>query len=147
MTLLLSVDPGIDTGWATWLNGKLYACGLGQGWKGMFDRAIIELPQVYPKIPAKQANDLITLAVRVGQYKERLELIGTPVTLVHPHRWKGSIKKEIHHRRVFAKLDPAEQFLTLPWFKDGDSYGKGHNVMDAIGLGLYELKRLVPGIN
>ncbi len=142
--LLLSVDPGIDTGFAIWKDGLLCYCGLGEVWP-VVDRAIIELPQVYPKISAKQANDLITLAVRVGQYKERIEDLGedAPVRLVHPHTWKGNVPKDIHHPRIWAKLDPSEQHIFNKDTK-ATTLSKRHNVLDAIGLGLYDLKRLVP---
>ncbi len=143
--MLLSIDPGIDTAWAQWKDGRLWACKLS----GNFDltwvsSAIIECPQVYPGTPQKQANDLITLAVMVGRYQEQFLARKIPVTLILPHKWKGTIPKDVHNNRVLSRLDPKERELYQTSVL-GVPSSKRHNVVDAIGLGLYALKRLVPG--
>ncbi len=137
MIALLAIDPGVDTGWAIFMQQRLYLCGLGM-WPQAFlyeAEAIMERPQVYPRTRPKQANDLITLAIRVGQYKERIEARGAKVTLILPNKWKGSVPKPIHNQRVKDTLTPVE----LKILGAGD-----HNVIDAVGLGLYALNRLVP---
>ncbi len=130
----LAVDPGISTGWAL-INrgGLLIQCGRGQAFPAC-TRAIIELPQVYraamsPVNPA----DLIVLAVRVGQYKERLEVAGAKVELVQPASWKHQVKKHIHHPRIMAALSPADLPAMLSGLK-GLTEKQAEDVWDAIGL-------------
>ncbi len=144
--MLLSIDPGIDTAWAMWrVDGSLHSCELSDKWHTyMVTRAIIECPQVYPGTPAKQANDLITLAVMVGRYQAHFMERSIPVTLVPPHKWKGATPKDIHNARVLGRLTDAERTV---YHKASMSLpaSKRHNVIDSIGIGLYALKRLVPG--
>lgn len=142
--MLLAIDPGLDTGWAVFDDDKkLIACGLGQpnALDGAFTRdAVIERPQVYSQRLMKgDPNDLITLAIQVGQYKERLEARGAYVTLVKPHAWKGTMPKDVCNRRVLGRLAAPEmdvlEAIAAPT-------SKKHNVIDAIGIGLWKLGRL-----
>lgn len=144
---LLSIDPGRDTGWAFFDNGVLVECGLTS--VGMpncratyllcfADSVIVELPQVYRAAQSKgDPNDLIKVAVEVGQWKERSKLARGPCTLVHPAEWKKQVPKDIHHMRIMEHLYALERgkIPALP-------KTKAHNVLDAIGLGLWHLKRI-----
>ncbi len=130
----LAVDPGLSTGWALVdANGTLTKCGRGEVFPKC-DRGIIELPQIYraSMSPAPPAG-LIVLAVRVGQYKERLEVTGATVELVQPASWKGQVKKNIHHPRILAALKAAD----LQAMRDGLrglTDKQAEDVWDAIGL-------------
>lgn len=141
--MLLSIDPGIDTGWAVWAaTGSLVTCGLGPPSNNTLHgirEAVIEKPQVYVRGKG-DPNDLITLAILVGQYKERLEKAHVPVTLVIPHTWKGNVPKSIHNDRVLGKLTVLERALYTQSVLSL-AVSKRHNVIDAIGLGLWLLKR------
>lgn len=142
---LLSIDPGRDTGWAFWVDGYLTECGLTSveadncRAKYLFpwvDETIIELPQVYRAAQSKgDPNDLIKVAVEVGQWKERAKK--ARCTLVHPAEWKKQVPKDIHHNRVMECLYTYERGKIPPLPKT-----KAHNVLDAIGLGLWYLKRM-----
>lgn len=89
---------------------------------------------------------------------------GCPIIAVGPRQWKGSMPKPVHHMKVLAALSVAEQRV-LPgdaiarvkaareagartrWAKPGASYyGRwtGHNLLDAVALGLWHLGRLRP---
>src|SRR5882757_2910010 len=105
--MILAIDPGISTGWCL-LGKDCIACSAGENWPSVLE-AIIEYPEVYPDTRPSQANNLITLALRVGQYKERLERVGVNVRLVKPKEWKGQTPKDVHHRRGRAKLSANEQ--------------------------------------
>ena len=80
-----------------------------------------------------------------------------------PAKWKGSVPKPIHHARVWRELDGKERALlggsaTLDrieaakregalerWAKPGAFYygtWTGHNLLDAVALGLWRLKRI-----
>ena len=131
----LAIDPGLSTGWAlldAW--GDLVGCGNGQDWPAGIDRAIIELPQVYrPGMSHAKPENLITLAVRVGQYKERLEVSGAVVLLEKPATWKGQVPKSVHHPRIRKALLPSEIPAMLAGLR-GVTAKRSEDVWDAIGL-------------
>ena len=130
----LAVDPGLSTGWALLGDsGWLARCGRGQIFPAC-RFAIIELPQVYrPSGSPAPPDDIVTLAVRVGQYKERLEARGAKVQLVKPASWKGQVKKDVHHQRIFAKLTQIERTAARECLK-GVTEKQAEDVWDAIGL-------------
>ncbi len=130
----LAIDPGISTGWAQLTRlGMLLACGRGEKFPKC-ERAIIELPQVYRASASRaRPEDLITLAIRVGQYKERLEVRGVNVQLVQPATWKGQVKKGVHHPRILTSLAPAD-IPALEAGLRGLSEKQAEDVWDAIGL-------------
>ena len=131
---LLAIDPGIKTGWALIDSaGIILSCGAGQSWPSA-TLALIELPQVYrPGSSAARPEDLITLAVRVGQYKERLEVAGALVELVHPASWKGQLDKNTHHRRILRDLSAQDRPGVLEGLT-GLTPKRAEDVWDAIGL-------------
>lgn len=147
--MLLAIDPGKSTGWAEFNEEKrLVVCGatdeigiLNGLWKPQ--HVVIEYPQVYPTTPAKQANDLIGLAIQAGEYKHHFIWRGANVRLVRPAEWKGQVPKPIHNARVRTWLSPAEKDIVA-------KAGEGLNVkaltdmVDAVGLGCWALKRDMP---
>lgn len=138
---LLAIDPGNDLGWALFDGGTLERAGLRNPPVDAAHQAIIERPQVYRSSKSKgDPNDLITLAIGVGQMKERLESCGATVELVLPATWKGQIPKDIHHRRILGLLAPTEK-TRLDACLSGVAAGIRHNVLDAVGLGLWFLRR------
>ncbi len=144
--ILLAIDPGISTGWALFSQGILHRVGTGQLWDcGYPNMCIMEKPQIYPHAKGRP-NDLITLAIQVGEYKQLVESRGARVELVLPHTWKGNVPKEIHHARILGKLSEAEKAL-VPRVKTSQKnpHGYDNNILDAVALGMYRLGRLVPG--
>lgn len=151
---LLTIDPGAHlVGWASFEDGRLARCGLVRESKlglghaiaerfqsnGAYcDRVVIELPQVYGRRSPIDPNDLITLAVTVGRVAQALGH-ATPIEFVHPHAWKGSVPAEVMLKRIASRLDTGEAH-TLHTTKVPASLE--HNVIDAIGIGLWALKRL-----
>jgi hypothetical protein len=100
------------------------------------DRAIGEKPLLTQHRPVNSSpdiitrgNDLIQTAIRLGVYLEACQT--SDATLVYPGQWKGQVPKDIHNRRVLAKLTPAERAL-VP---------NDHNAIDATGLLLWALER------
>ena len=104
---------------------------------GAVASVVCELPQVYPHSKV-DPNDLVRLAVRVGELKALAEHMGATVTLVLPRQWKGSVPKTIHGRRIQGQLSPWERgiYSAVPC-----AASKRHNVLDAIGLGIWFLQR------
>lgn len=135
--MFLCVDPGIDTGWALFDGDTLRICGLGLPHPLPFLQFLevlyIERPQVYPRSKTNP-NDLITLAIQVGRIIER---VGLPTQTVLPREWKGQVPKGVMCRRITQALTPQERAL-LP----GLPPSKLHNVLDAVGIGLWKKGRL-----
>lgn len=145
---ILAIDPGRDTGWALLREDRtLVDCGLGSpptNFNG--HRIVIEKPQIYRGRASKaDPNDLITLAILVGQLTERYLTRGCHVEHIIPHDWKGSVDGDVLVRRIEASLTDADRqvleskLLSVP-------KGKRHNVIDAIGLGRWSLVRARAGV-
>ncbi len=103
---------------------------------------VVEKPKIYPGTPHVDANDLIDLAAVVGAL-----LVAIPADEVrtpHPQEWKGQIPKPkrstdpyIVEERNREKLTPEEvERIEYPRAK-----GLRHNVTDAVGIGLWALRR------
>lgn len=103
-----------------------------------------ERPRIYPnsKVPP---SDIITLAIRAGEaigpYRYPADgSTGSKVTYYEPSEWKGSVAKNVHHSRLWGHLGPAERALVAE-VAAGMAPSKRHNMMDAIGIGLFALGR------
>lgn len=151
--MYLAIDPGLDTAWALFTDAAhMIGCGLGNprpveiksyvraaetGDHGLPDVhvALIERPKIYQARNMKgNPNDIITLAINVGQYKEAWESIGVRVVLATPHEWKGSQSKEINNNLTLESLSLAERAIV----RKAAQYvpkSKQHNILDAIGMG------------
>jgi hypothetical protein len=152
---LLSIDPGKHHyAWAWWLSGKLQDCGrTGNDWERcqglvqelygvIFDTCVIELPQVYQQRKWKgDPNDLIQVALTVGALGAWIQMHSpAEVKLVRPHTWKGSVPKDIMGNRILSKLETREEKIVK---LAGAGLGnKKHDVVDAVGIGLWSLGRL-----
>ena len=146
--MILAIDPGVDSGWAILdtPTRALQGCGLGSPnpTGRSFDRIIIECPKLRPW-GEKNPNAILTLARNAGQWGGRLEHLG-PVEFILPNDWKGSVKKEISHSRLWAKLSSEEKDVVDAAFKahpgrNGMAPSKRHNVLDAIGIALWGVGR------
>lgn len=140
--MFLSIDPGEDQGFAIFSDeSELLDFGLGDPRKSEHHRmrdlayVVVECPVIYPHGGKADPNDLIKLARRVGRIEERYLFADVPVYLIAPAHWKGQTPKAVTRAR-------ARSVLELPTLRRIDKYlknlgdSKGHNVYDAIGLGL-----------
>lgn len=142
MTVLLAIDPGVSTGCAVFRDGELADAWNGEPKVAWFDRVVIELPQVYTsRLMKGDPNDLITLAVRVGRYTERLTPHAGALEHVKPATWKGQVPKDIHHNRMIKRLGVAEAYL-LASVLEPMAEKPREDVCDAVALGLWALGRL-----
>ena len=148
MTDLVAIDPGTEqAGFARFKEGRLtqavlvrekgstkeqrawrVACKLGELCQPE-DSIILEYPQIYVRSPG-DPDDLLALALVVGGVLS-LQKGGE---LVRPRTWKGQVPKKIMVNRILKHLDDAERELCKD-IKDN------HNVLDAVGVGLWKLKR------
>lgn len=149
--MLIAIDPGKTSGFAAYMGGKLIeACAIKE--QALLARAaansslpgcfssrpifVCELPVVY-KSRNVPASDLINLAVLVGDLRGLFRAKGFETVLVKPRTWKGTVPKEIHNRRVLRELTQEEKAI-LPKRPRARDYD--HNMIDAVGLGLWFLK-------
>jgi hypothetical protein len=136
---LLAVDPGKYSGWAFFSDqGLLEACGTGfpEYAEKMVRKTVVEVPQVYPQHPVPP-QDLVTLSFTAGRFVG--QVMGE-VWIVHPHEWKGNLPKEVCANRVRSKLS-SKELLVLVKCEGTVPVKQMHNVLDAIGIGLFFLKR------
>lgn len=156
---ICAIDPGTkETGLALFDDGKLKHCTLMRAksidgminelanvdWPALFDYpdiVIVEQPTIYPRDGAKKSNALIKVSLIAGAAASAFGCSSwTTVKFVEPRTWKGSVPKDIHNKRTLDKLDHGEslvytmRMISLPG-------GLVHNMVDAIGLGLYEIGR------
>ncbi len=147
---LIAIDPGAHAvGWASFESGELRKCGMADRERvldGLFSRvpsvnAVIEQPQIYEQRAQKgDPNDLISVALTAGFVECALVFGGaSEVQYVWPRKWKGGVKKNLHNARVLAQLE-ADELQALK--QCGVFASKRHNVIDAIGIGLWRLGRL-----
>lgn len=139
---LLAFDPGNRTGWARFVGQKLVAAGLlkaGRIELGWPQKVVVEVPRWYPKEHEIDVNDLLDLGLKAGVLSGFYEQRGVEVESVFPRTWKGTVPKKIHNERVLAALTEEEVALLprRPRAKDHD-----HNVLDAVGIGLWKLGRM-----
>jgi hypothetical protein len=126
---------------------------------------IVEKPQVYPGADEKNPNDLLEVYGAARFAEGIIRARGGPAAhYVLPREWKGSFKKPPHHRQVWAALTPPERaafaecaghsvdFIgdkieaacqRLARTREVSGYSwKAHNLLDAVGLGLWHHRRL-----
>lgn len=97
-------------------------------------RVIVEVPTGRGGNTKATPDNLIALALKAGRVIGRYEQLGQFVLTVTPNQWKGSVPKAIHHKRIRAALSTDELLLLV---------GASSDVIDAVGLGLWDLGRLV----
>jgi len=94
-------------------------------------RAVIEIPKVHRDTPNTEA--ITKLSAACGAYTAILQAAGFCVEWVEPRVWKGTTPKDVMFNRIIAKLSEEEYtYIDKP---------KDHNVVDAIGVGLWKIKR------
>lgn len=160
---LLSCDPGSKRcALAYWqrsaTSGRLVHVGFTDTVKGfVFPGAelAIEIPYIYPKGPqgkkeGADPNDSIAVAYAAGLIAglRQPRVIETYL----PREWKKQIPKQIHHERIWNCLEgwerevlPIETWERIQIGINGGPYSwGGHNLLDAVGIGLVFLGRLRP---
>jgi hypothetical protein len=147
--MLLAIDPSsavTRTGWAIFDDGRLVACGKGAPppeWLEGVVEAVLEHPVIYPGGRTANPNDIVKLAVSMGEMAGALEAHGVRTRYVEPRAWKGTIDPAACCRRVWRRLDEAEAAVAEA-FKpeaEGDIKGGKDHVLDAIGIGLQAVGR------
>lgn len=141
MTDVLAIDTGERTGWAYFRSGKLTTvatCSHEEFFEiqwvapGMPTslNVQIEQPKFYPHGKNKtDVDDLLGLAIKVGEMCRFFLERGIAPHLVFPHEWKGQLPKDVCQRRCEGKLSNEEKAV-LP-------KRMSNHAWDAIGIGLW----------
>lgn len=162
MSTLLAIDPGkIWLGWAGFRDGKLRGAGCSKspaghysshfsnmvlhvgflgGFGAMVDCVALESMTVRgdgSPVPPQDLIDVQTVGCLVARS------FSSDVRLLTPMDWKGTIRKSVHHPRIRAALDETERGIAGCACDRAGAHAK--EVMDAIGLGLFFLKRTDKG--
>lgn len=146
---LIAIDPGTEqAGFARFVEGRLVQATLvrekgstkeQRAWRvarklgELFETGedlVIEHPQIYVRSKG-DPDDLLALALVVGG----VLAVHEGGELVRPRTWKGQVPKKIMTNRILKHLAGDERALCAK-VKDN------HNVLDAVGVGLWKLKRL-----
>jgi hypothetical protein len=141
MARLVSIDPGNNTGIAVWEDGRMVQAYLVQDSAPsaacLGAETVVEIPRIYPTGKGKgDPNDLIQVAYVAG----RISAGASRVVKVYPYQWKGQVDQEILERRILERLTQWE-LREIPRLPKSTL----HNVTDAVGIGLWYLKRMGVG--
>lgn len=142
---LVAVDSGADSGFALFEGGVLSLAALVSIDK-IHDSLYCRVNECVVEIPDRvkvNPKSIIKLALNAGRWIERFGLqTRAEVRAVEASAWKASTDPDILARRILACLTPAE-LARVP--KTKSALGYNHNVVDAIGLGLWRLGRMGRG--
>jgi hypothetical protein len=162
--LVLGIDPGAKSlGLSIFSNGALSGAWYFEGTPkqladkaehavetigGRVDVVVLEAMVSYPGRASARAwataLDLLQVT-RTGAFIAghlRPNIFQGPTAV----EWKGTVPKAIHQKRILKTLSPLE-LGTWAQFKSCMPPARAHNALDAIGLGLWHLKRLGPGLS
>lgn len=148
MTHVIGIDPGATTGWAWFIRGELSRTAAEPFDEFMSDPpwvsesldVLVEMPKWRPH-SHEEIDDLLGLARKVGRLEQFYKMRGAHVDVCWPHVWKGSVPKEIHNQRVLHMLTERELAI-LPRRPRSKKNPYDHNMLDAVGIGLWKLGRL-----
>jgi len=106
---------------------------------GLIDTLVVEQPQIYDNQHQKgEQRSLIELAIAAGALIHAASEDVQAVLRLQPAQWKGQVNKDVMVERIKGKLSGQEtQNVELPKAKTLQ-----HNVWDAVGIGLYRLRRI-----
>ncbi len=140
---LVAIDPGNQAGLAYFISNQLIGVDLitqavANNWKWdgpNIDRLVCELP-CWRKGSPVRVDSLITLAYTAGYITGQIP--AESIETVLPHEWKGNRPKNIDNSFSLRILNVSERAVV-----DDSKIPKHiiHNVLDAVGIGLWALKR------
>lgn len=150
---LWAIDPGkAQCAAALFLNRELWAVDfVTRARSGLISKPaakgeiiVIEQPVSYPG-SAVDPNDLIEIAIMGAEVAGRFMRPGGQILHVRPNEWKGTVSKEITAARARAILGPMENTRLDEWLSK-HKRGIRHNLLDAVGIGLFALGRAGRGM-
>ena len=155
--ILVAIDPGRDAGVALFVGGRLVGARLVNGLRpspGLVGLGLlsgdaeiaVEIPVLYPGGRSRApGGDLITLAYRAGRLVEAVDAALGPrnvkVVELAPAAWKAQVPPAVLEERIRERLNADELALV----EGATGLVRMHNVLDAVGLGLFRLQRMGRG--
>lgn len=148
-SVLHCVDSGAESGRATFDDGKLVWAKLIDA--DMFFKSALQCSERFNSSAVVEIPDrvkvnpksIIKLALNAGRWLQYYgERCSGEVRAVEASAWKASTDPDVLARRILACLTP-EEVARLP--KTRSALGYNHNVLDAVGLGLWRLGRMGRG--
>jgi len=173
---LVTIDPGVHRHAIAYGEGEALDQVYFETIEGLAPNAFrpstyvtIENPRIGRQTRGKDPNDQMDLAVAVGELRGVFRTRGIVAELLTPSEWKGSVKKPLHHWRVWQTLRLAERqrfaegaarygrtktpadieakikaaCLRLKLTGEVSGYSwQAHNLLDAAGLFLFKRGRL-----
>jgi len=163
--VIISIDPGLEyfaaAKWdknGVFLGANFYdipttqndigkrAVTTAQLFSGVFDDllrnecnvVVFERPVVYPKSKAPPM-DILALYGAVTAMATVVDMRFVRAEFVEPRKWKGNVPKAVFGKRIESRLTPKEQKLAQ---LDRFPKTQRHDVVDAIGIGLWWLGRM-----
>ena len=157
--LLVCFDPGQTVGVSVWIKQKLVFCGYGRidkdlGPKNILNNVysgdlaggtlIVERPMSYSlkgKRMLVNPNDLLQTDFRAGLLSGYYLGKGMDIEEIRPPSlWKGQVPDDVILERVLDKTSDTERELIWE-AKSARAKKLDHNMIDAIGMGLWRLNR------
>lgn len=160
MSRLVTIDPDLTAcGVALFVDDRLVWAGAASAEIALLkahmhfdpefaDVLICEMPQQYGRVGDQR--DFLALARLVGRFEQWTLEAGHDFRVVAPHEWKGRTPKDVCTRRAWEALARGERdAIQLPTSArrvlergGGLKSGRGSDVMDAAGIGLWRLGRM-----
>lgn len=151
MGMFYSVDPGKkQSAVACFKNGELIAAYFAHQTsikltdEKLRGEVVMEVPVVYPGSDTNP-NDLVDITAAGMGVAAQLSLPLTRIRQVKPAEWKGQVPKKITQQRIERLLTQAER-IRLGQCLSPVKSGLRHNLWDAVGIGLFALKRAKRGL-
>lgn len=152
---LVSIDPGLRAaGWAHFDDKRLVACGcsfadVGNGprqWRAMANELrtvsgceTLVIERMEPRTSMSAAFDaLVELTIISGMLADSHE---GELVFLRPSIWTGKFDKTVNHHRIRKRLTQAEEDL-VDAVLVGIPPDNHKEVLDAVGIGLYQVRRL-----
>lgn len=137
---IIAVDPGVDYFAAARFGGggmalrNVWLLPIGCSCPFWADQLVIEKPRFRPQ-GRERKEDVMDLGISAGRIAEKFQCKSE--VWVDPVTWKGTLSKAIHHPRILRALSETELAVLC-----GHSKGDLKHIMDAVGLGLWHLRRM-----
>lgn len=151
MSIFYAVDPGKKKcAVAAFLNGELVGAYLTHADDmsmkiSQLGSVAMEMPRAYPHSPVR-VNDLIDLTAAGMAVAAKLTATGSALQLIYPADWKGQVPKKICQRRIEKLLIHLGELARMKESLADVIPSLRHNLWDAVGIGLFSLKRCRRGI-
>lgn len=106
------------------------------------DTVIVERPTIYRRGGKGDPVGLVSISIVAGAAACSISQdVWSKIKFVEPRVWKGSVPKKIHNERIVEQLNDREQAILKTRLVKAP-VKLIHNVIDAVGIGLYQLGKM-----